>query len=84
MPTYEYKAADAAASCAFCQNGFEQVQRMVEAPLTACPQCGKPVRKCFSAPRINGPGQSNFDQRAKSAGFHKLKRVGKGEYEKKY
>ena len=83
MPIYEYQAVSPTDACAHCANGFETLQRMSEAPLTACPQCGHPVRKQISAPAV-GASNSNFDQRAKSAGFQKLKRLGKGEYEKQY
>lgn len=48
-----------------------------------CPRCGAPVEKQWSAPRV-GHSVSNFDDRARSAGFHKLKKTGTGEYEKKY
>jgi hypothetical protein len=41
------------------------------------------VKKLISAPRV-GASQSNFDDRAKASGFHKLKKLGKGEYEKQY
>jgi putative FmdB family regulatory protein len=40
MPTYEYR----------CSKGheFEQVQRMSEAPLDTCPQCGAPAERMLS------------------------------------
>jgi putative FmdB family regulatory protein len=40
MPTYEYR----------CSQGheFEQVQRMSEAPLDTCPQCGAPAERQLS------------------------------------
>ena len=41
------------------------------------------MRKLISAPSV-GASKSSFDNRAKAGGFSKLKRVGKGEYEKKY
>ncbi len=83
MPTYEYEAADPAAACAKCRQGFELVRMLREPPVTTCPQCGAPVRKCISAPSI-GLSISSLDDRAKNAGFTKLKRLGKGEYEKQY
>ena len=52
-------------------------------PITACPRCGAPVRKIIGAPAI-GRSISSLDDRAKKAGFSKLKRLGKGEYEKQY
>jgi predicted nucleic acid-binding Zn ribbon protein len=59
------------------------VQSLRDAPLKVCPACGAAIRKKFSAPAI-GRSRSSLDQRAKSAGFKKLKRIGKGEYEKQY
>ena len=83
MPIYEYEARDAAAQCAACATPFEVLQRMSDAPLAACPKCGAPVRRIISAPAV-GASQSGYDGRAKQAGFHKLKRLGRGEYEKQY
>ena len=83
MPTYQYEPADPARSCAACAAGFEQVRRLSDPPLTLCPQCGAAVRKCIVAPAI-GRSISSLDNRAKAAGFSKLKRLGKGEYEKQY
>lgn len=83
MPIYEYEAIDEKKSCAQCGQGFEVVQSVRDARLTACPSCGAPVRKRFSAPAV-GRSQSGLDDRAKAAGFTKLKKIGKGEYEKQY
>jgi putative FmdB family regulatory protein len=83
MPIYEYQAADEARSCEFCRQPFEHFHRSAEAPLPACPRCGAPVIKLISAPAV-GASRSGLDDRAKGAGFHKLKRLGKGEYEKMY
>ena len=38
MPTYDYE-------CQSCGHGFEQFQRISEAPLETCPQCGGRVRR---------------------------------------
>ena len=51
--------------------------------MTECPLCGAPVYKRISAPAI-GRSASSLDDRAKNAGFTKLKRLGKGEFEKQY
>ena len=83
MPIYEYEAVDPNRACAACRTRFEILCRISDPPLTACPACGAPVRKLISAPAVGG-SQSNFDDRAKSAGFHKLKKLGQGEYEKQY
>lgn len=83
MPIFEYQADDANKACDFCREGFEQLVRASDPPVTACPKCGTPVRKLISAPAV-GSSSSGLDDRAKSAGFHKLKRLGKGEYEKRF
>jgi putative FmdB family regulatory protein len=83
MPTYEYEALDTARSCARCSVCFELFRSLQDPPVTACPDCGAPVRKCICAPAI-GRSISSLDNRAKAAGFSKLKRLGKGEYEKQY
>jgi predicted nucleic acid-binding Zn ribbon protein len=57
--------------------------RLSDEPLKQCPRCGAAVEKVISAPSV-GASKSGMDDRAKQAGFHKLKRTGKGEYEKKY
>jgi putative FmdB family regulatory protein len=82
-PIYEYAAEDSTRGCAHCRAGFETLQRMSDPPLTVCPECGGLVRRLISAPSV-GASRTGFDHRAKSAGFHKLKRTGKGEYEKQY
>jgi putative FmdB family regulatory protein len=83
MPTYEYEPVNPAKSCESCRTGFELVRALRDPPVTECPQCGAPVRKCISAPAI-GRSVSSLDDRAKNAGFTKLKRLGNGEYEKQY
>ena len=83
MPIYEYQAASPERCCDHCRDRFELIQRLADAPLATCPQCGAPVRKLISAP-ASVKSHGDFDGRAKAAGFHKLKRVDKGVYEKKY
>jgi putative FmdB family regulatory protein len=83
MPIYEYQAASGKHACPYCRERFERLQRLSDPPLTNCPACGSELRKLISAPAVGG-SKSNFDDRAKSAGFHKLKKLGKGEYEKEY
>lgn len=83
MPVYDYEAADPARSCPRCATRFEAVQSIHDPRLTACPECGAPVRRVITAPAI-GRSKSKLDDRAKAAGFTKLKRLGKGEYEKMY
>ena len=75
MPIFEYQ-------CTQCGKTFERLQP-ASSPPPPCPACGQPTRKELSAPRV-GASRAGFDDRARSAGFHKLQRVSKGEYEKKY
>ncbi len=56
MPTYEYE-------CSSCGYHFEQFQRMSEAPLTTCSQCGAALR------RLIGTGSGII---FKGAGFHSI------------
>lgn len=83
MPIYEYQARDRSRSCPHCVRGFEHLQRLSDPTLVLCPACSAPVAKLISAPVVGG-SRSGLDDRAKSAGFHKLKRLGSGEYEKQY
>ncbi|MCX7590668.1 MAG: zinc ribbon domain-containing protein, partial [Kiritimatiellae bacterium] len=83
MPIYEYRAREGERGCPYCISGFECLQRLSDKALTNCPKCGAPIVKLVSCHAV-GRSQSGFDDRARSAGFHKLKRIGKGEYEKQY
>ena len=49
MPLYEYE-------CQSCGRRTETLQRMDEAPLTVCPDCGGPLKKLISAPGIHFKG----------------------------
>ena len=49
MPIYEYQ-------CTQCGKRTELLQRMDDAPLATCPECGGEVRKLFSAPAVQFKG----------------------------
>ena len=83
MPIYVYQVRDGAKGCRTCSDSFECIQSLRERPLEACPECGAPVQR-VPAPAAVGFSQSNLDDRARAAGFTKLKRLGKGEYERQY
>lgn len=83
MPIREYQVNDPARGCAACRRPFEVLERLPALPLDRCPACGAPVSRLISAPVVGG-SKSSLDRRASQAGFHKLKRLGKGEYEKQY
>jgi putative FmdB family regulatory protein len=57
MPIYEYQCQD-------CQNEIEVLQKLSDAPLLNCPQCGKPsMKKKISAAafRLKGSGWYETD-----------------------
>jgi len=83
MPIYEFQANEENKSCDYCKPGFELLMKMSDQPLVVCPKCGNQIYKKISATAV-GASKSGFDGRAKAAGFHKLKKLGKGEYEKTY
>ncbi len=41
MPTYDY-------ACDSCGHRFEAVQKMSDAALTTCPECGKSIRRVLT------------------------------------
>lgn len=83
MPIREYMVNDAAAACAYCCHGFEMLEALNAPALQKCPRCGAPVARQISAPNVGG-SRSGLDDCAKRAGFHKLKKLGRGEYERQY
>lgn len=83
MPIHEYQAVDLKQSCKHCRSAFENIEKLQQPPLKQCPKCGASLRRLISAPSIGG-SKSGFDERAKRAGFHQFKKIGRGEYEKKY
>lgn len=50
MPIYEY-------SCEACGRVTEVLQRLDEAPLSVCPECGGALRKLVSAPAFQFKGE---------------------------
>jgi putative FmdB family regulatory protein len=62
MPTYEYE-------CEQCGVRFERLQRMVDAPLTDCPECGGHVHRVMQPVGIifKGSGFYVTDSKGKSS-----------------
>lgn len=83
MPIYVYEAKNSKLGCAKCQKGFEVSQRLADAKLTVCPTCGASIYRVIQAPGLTH-SRTDLHYRAKRAGFHTLKKVSKGEYEKIY
>ena len=83
MPVYRYEVREGEAGCVHCHDGFEVIQSIKDDRLEKCPECGCPIIKTPVSTSL-GRSESNFDDRAKAAGFSKLKKISKGEYEKQY
>ena len=63
MPIYEYQ-------CEACGHVFDSLQKISEAPLTKCPDCGaEALKKLVSAPafRLKGGGWYETDAKRKPA-----------------
>ncbi len=55
MPIYEY-------ACTHCEHAFDELQKISEAALVHCPQCGEPsLRKLLSAPKFRLKGQGWYE-----------------------
>lgn len=63
MPLYEYR-------CTQCGNRYEKIQKMSEAPDTACPKCGGKVERPLTAPALQFKGSGWYinDYASKPAG----------------
>ncbi|WP_372846804.1 FmdB family zinc ribbon protein [Pontiella sp.] len=83
MPIREYVAVDPKNACRHCKDGFEEVEAIEAPAIATCPRCGGQVRRQLSAPSV-GASHSGLHDRAKNAGFTTYKKLGSGEYEKKY
>ena len=83
MPIYVYESSEPKRGCARCREGIEVAQSLKDERLSACPHCGGPVVRVVQAPGLTH-SKTALHYRAKRAGFHTLKKVQKGEYEKMY
>lgn len=83
MPTYDYRATDAARSCDRCREPFEVVQSFADAALTACPACGAAIARVIGAPTFLTKGTKKdvtSDANLKRLGFKKLVNEGNGKF----
>lgn len=83
MPIREYQSGNPEKGCDRCRKRFERLERLNEPALAKCPHCGAELVRLISAPSV-GASRTGADDRAKRAGFHKLKKISRGEYEKVY
>ena len=81
MPIYEYKPVSNS-HCPNCAEGFEVLQKIADAPLTACPKCAAPVKRIVSAPNISSSGPSLAPANLEKHGFTQYRKTGPGSYEK--
>ncbi|MGH8397671.1 MAG: FmdB family zinc ribbon protein [Gammaproteobacteria bacterium] len=66
MPIYEYE-------CKACGHRLETLQKVSEAPLKKCPECGKPaLRKLVSAAGFRLKGSGWYETDFKSGKKHNL------------
>jgi putative FmdB family regulatory protein len=81
MPTYTYRSEE---PCDDCGGTHEVMQRMSDAPLALCEQCGKCVKRIISLPMraVVSKNGGLTDSRIEKAGFTKYVRTGDGKYEK--
>ena len=55
MPIYEY-------ACTHCEHAFDELQKISEAALVHCAECGEPsLRKLLSAPKFRLKGQGWYE-----------------------
>jgi len=66
MPIYEYQ-------CDACGHELEAIQKMADAPLTDCPQCGKPaLKRKISAAGFRLKGSGWYETDFKTSGKRNL------------
>lgn len=81
MPIYTYRSTEA--GCDYCAPGFDLMQKLADAELTACPRCGAPVKKQLCAPALAiGGAHLLNEKRVGDKGFTQYRKIGKGVYEK--
>jgi len=81
MPIYEYLPRGAKC-CTYCKGGFEQLQKVHDAPLLTCPQCKAPVRRVISAANLGKSGPSLEPANLEKHGFTQYRKSSKGVYQK--
>ncbi len=81
MPIYEYEPE--ADTCPFCLGGFEMLQKVGDAPLESCPECGNPCRQILSSFQYGGSPKTTLSpQNLDRKGFTQYVKRGDGYYEK--
>ncbi len=86
MPTYHYQASTDK-QCTHCADGFDVMQKLADATLTSCPECGHEIRKVICAPSLTSSltrdsKKTLSEQNIEKNGFTQYRKVGNGKYEK--
>lgn len=79
MPIYEYEHLDP--EHPGCEEVVDAMQSISDENLTACPECGNPVRRIVSKPNFSIGINMSADATAKK-GFTTYRKSGSGTYEK--
>jgi len=81
MPIYEYSTTGK--GCPHCKAHFDVLQKLTEAALTQCPQCGAAVARVIGAPSVAmGSTHMLKESNVAKKGFTQYRRAGNGVYEK--
>jgi putative FmdB family regulatory protein len=81
MPTYVYQLREGQPGCEACREGFEEMQRMSDAPLAACPKCGSAVERVIAAAHITKSNKDMLsDKNLAAHGFKRMVREEKDRY----
>lgn len=81
MPIYEYAASGT--DCPHCRDHFDVLQKIADAALTHCPQCGNAVVRVIGAPNMAmGNAHTLKENHVAKHGFTQYRRAGGGVYEK--
>lgn len=83
MPTYEYRSIESTGGCERCRGVFEVHQSMRDTPLTACPECGRPIERIISRCAVSTRQSEKSmlsDKNLKEKGFTKLVNEGGGRF----
>lgn len=81
MPIYEYAAVTQ--GCAHCEAHFDVLQKMRDAELTQCPQCGAAIARVIAVASIaSGNAHVLKEGHFSRHGFTQYRRAGNGVYEK--
>jgi putative FmdB family regulatory protein len=81
MPIYVYKPIGSE-MCDHCEGGFEQLQRLSDDPLEACPECGALLEQVLTAANLASSSPSLDEKNIEKHGFTQYRKLEKGVYGK--